>query len=149
MSFTLFYKRPILEKKDNSGMPNFPGRFNNYKNPTNKSGLENYINPTPKSREHHQTVDRITGSNSNRKHLNFVPRSHGAQLINHSVERFIKSGQQRERIGNGVARQILIQYHRPPNPQEWDKSFIRLGKSEASIWFDGNNFWFIRNQKSS
>lgn len=125
-------------------MMKFPGKFNNYVTPTSKPGLHSYDKPTETSRQHHHTTDRLTGSNSDRKHLNLVPRSHGAQMINQTVEGFIKSGEHKRKLGAPIAKQILIQYHRSPDPSDWSESFVWLGKSKARIWFDGDQFWLAK-----
>ena len=142
MSFTLFYKRPLLEKKSATELP---WRFNNYKHPVQNKGLDGFSKPTDSSRKHHQTAGRIMGSNGDRKNLNLVARSESPQMINQTVENFIKSGDSKKRIDRLEANKILIQMGINPDPETWENQYVRLRKSNANMWYVQGNFWLVRN----
>ena len=95
--------------------------------------------PTKTSRMHHQTNGRLLGM-GNRKGLNFVAKSHSAQMENPIIERFKNNKNAREMISSLEAKQILKDYKINHNPRSYTKAINRTGiyihfNQETSKWF--------------
>jgi hypothetical protein len=131
-SFSLFYKRKITVSENIKA--ELPHRFNSI------------TKPSKSSYQHSQTISRAVGS-GNRKHLNFIPQSHGIPDGHPTVVKFLASKAVGKQINPAEANMILKYYHINPNVENWENPVVSLKRSGVSIKHDQGRYWLVLNKR--